>query len=93
MITLLKQGLNHFSKLGWIFGLFREEPEKYLNKQREKGLKKLDLSEGEILQLIEERNLARRQKHWKRADEIRNLLLSKGIVLEDSSSGTQWKLK
>ena len=93
IITLLKQGLNHFSKLGWIFGLFREEPEKYLNKQREKGLKKLDLSEGEILQLIEERNLARRQKHWKRADEIRNLLLSKGIVLEDSSSGTQWKLK
>jgi cysteinyl-tRNA synthetase len=93
IIPMLKQGLDHFSKMGSIFGLFREDPERYLNEQKKAGLKKLNLSEEEILHLIEGRNLARKEKNWKRADEIRNDLLSKGIVLEDTPSGTNWKLK
>ena len=93
IISLLKQGIEHFSKMGWIFGLFREDPETYLDEQKKEGLKKLNLSEEEILKLIEERNAARKAKDWKRADEIRNDLLSKGIVLEDTPSGTHWKLK
>ncbi len=93
VVSMLKKGADHFFKLGWIFGLFREAPEKYLNEQKKEGLRKLDLPEEEILKLVEERNAARKEKNWKRADEIRNDLLSKGIVLEDSPSGTQWKLK
>jgi cysteinyl-tRNA synthetase len=91
--SMLKQGSDHFPNLGWIFGLFQENPETYLSEQRKEGLNKLKLSEEEILRLIEERNLARREKNWKRADEIRNQLLSKGIVLEDTPSGTIWKIK
>ena len=90
---MLKQGLNHFSRIGWVFGLFQEAPETYLSEEREKGLKRLKLSEGEILHFIEERNIARKEKNWKRADEIRNELLSKGIILEDTPSGTNWKLR
>ncbi len=93
IIILLKKGLDHFSHMGWIFGLFQDDPETYLREQKKEGLKKQNLSEEEILKLIEDRNLARREKHWKRADEIRSDLLSKGIVLEDTSSGTKWKLK
>ena len=93
IISMLRQSFDHFSKKGWILGLFREDPEKYLGEQRKEGLKRLNLSEGEILRSIEERNAARRQKNWKRADEIRNNLLSKGIVLEDTPSGTIWKIK
>ena len=93
IIILLKKGLDHFSHMGWIFGLFQDDPETYLREQKKEGLKKQNLSEEEILKLIEDRNLARREKHWKRADEIRSDLLSKGIVLEDTPSGTQWKLK
>jgi cysteinyl-tRNA synthetase len=89
----LNQGLDYFSKIGWVFGLFRENPEQYLAQQKEGGLKKLNLTEQEILRSIEERNLARKEKNWKRADEIRNDLLSKGIVLEDTPSGTTWKIK
>ena len=76
-----------------VFGLFREDPSKYLDVQKREGLKKLNLKEEEILRLIEERNTARKEKNWKRGDEIRNDLLAKGILLEDSPSGTTWKLK
>jgi cysteinyl-tRNA synthetase len=90
---MLKQGLDHFSKIGWVFGLFRENPKNYLDRQKKEGLKKLNLSEEQILHAVEERNLARREKNWKRADEIRNDLFSEGIVLEDTPSDTIWKIK
>jgi cysteinyl-tRNA synthetase len=93
IISMLNQGLDHFSKTGWVFGLFRDGPEKYLAQQKKEGLKILNLAEEEILRSIGERNLARKEKNWKRADEIRNDLLSKGIVLEDAPSGTTWKIK
>jgi len=93
IISLLKTGLDHFFKSGWVFGLFREDSGDYLARQRKEGLKKLGLTEEEILRLIEERYLARKEKNWKKADEVRNDLLSKGIVLEDAPSGTTWKIK
>ena len=91
--SLFNQGYEQFSKMGWIFGLFREEPEAYMDKQKKEGLKILGLSEEEILKLVEERNVARKNKDWKKADEIRNDLLSSGIVLEDTPSKTLWKIK
>ena len=91
--SILKQGLDHFSKLGWVFGLFREDPGNYLARQRKEGLQKLNLTEEQIHRSIEERNVARKEKNYKRADEIRNDLLSKGIVLEDTPTGTIWKIK
>jgi cysteinyl-tRNA synthetase len=93
IISLLKTGLDHFSKTGWVFGLFREDPGDYLARQRKEGLERLNLTEEVIIRSIEERNLAREGKNWKRADEIRNNLLSKGIVLEDTPTGTIWKIK
>ena len=65
-ISLLKQGGDHFSKIGWVFGLFQEDPETYLNNQKLEGLKKLHLPEEEISRLIVERNTARREKNWKK---------------------------
>jgi len=91
--SLLQKGLEHLSTKGWVFGLFRDDPEKYLARQRIEGVKKLNLTEEEILRSIEERNLARKEKNYKRADEVRNNLLSKGIILEDTPTGTNWKLK
>lgn len=45
----------------------------------------------EIEQLIEERNQARKDKNFGRADEIRDELLEKGIVLKDTREGVKWK--
>jgi cysteinyl-tRNA synthetase len=43
--------------------------------------------------LIEQRTRARMGKNYARADQIRNELASKGVILEDSPQGTKWKRK
>lgn len=53
--------------------------------------KKEELLDADIEKLIEERQAARKNKDFARADEIRNLLLEKGIVLEDTREGVRWK--
>lgn len=45
----------------------------------------------EIERLIEERQTARKEKNFKRADEIRDELLNKGIVLKDTREGVKWE--
>lgn len=45
----------------------------------------------DIEKLIAERNEARKNKNFSRADEIRKQLEKQGIILEDSKSGTVWK--
>lgn len=52
--------------------------------------KKEEMLDGEIEALIEERQTARKEKNFARADEIRDLLLEKGIVLKDTREGVKW---
>ena len=51
------------------------------------------LSDAEIDALAAERNAAKKAKNFGRADAIRNELLEKGILLEDTKEGTRWKRK
>ena len=50
-----------------------------------------ELLDTDIEQLIEERQQARKDKNFARADEIRNLLQEQGIALEDTREGVKWK--
>ena len=54
---------------------------------------KAKLPEEEIKALVEKRNEARRKGNYKEADRIRNDLASQGIILEDTPSGTIWRMK
>lgn len=47
---------------------------------------------GWVEQMIEERAAARASKDFARADEIRDELAAKNIVLEDGAGGTRWKV-
>ena len=50
-----------------------------------------EILDEEIEKLIEERQAARKAKNFARADEIRDELLAKGIILKDTREGVQWK--
>ena len=50
-------------------------------------------SNGEIDSYIEQRQQAKKKRDFARADEIRALLDSKGILLEDTKEGVRWKRK
>jgi cysteinyl-tRNA synthetase len=51
------------------------------------------LTETQVDALIAERNMARKQRNFKRSDEIRDELAAKGIVIEDAKDGVRWKRK
>ena len=53
-------------------------------------IRKDDLAH-EYAELIKEREQARTTKNFKRADEIRDILMGKNIVIEDTPDGTRWK--
>ncbi|MFO7315714.1 MAG: cysteine--tRNA ligase [Bacilli bacterium] len=50
-----------------------------------------EILDEDIEKLIEERNIARKNRDFKRADEIRDQLLKMNIILEDTRQGTRWK--
>ncbi|KXW55760.1 cysteine--tRNA ligase [Ferrovum sp. PN-J185] len=82
-LILLKQ-------LSSILGLLDQDPEQWL-RQGSVSDSGLNLSDEEIEQAIEDRKQARKDKNYARSDEIRDTLLSKGVVLEDTPSGTTWR--
>ena len=49
-----------------------------------------ELLDADIEKLIEERQTARKEKNFARADEIRDLLAAQGILLKDTREGVKW---
>ena len=70
-------------------GLLQETKEEWLN--HKKG--KIEISEKEIENKIDLRNKARVNKNYKEADNIRDYLLDKGVLIEDKDGKTIWKFK
>lgn len=54
-------------------------------------IEEIELADDEIARLIEERERARHDRDYARADQIRDLLQERGILLEDTGDGTRWK--
>jgi len=52
-----------------------------------------DIDADEINRLIAERVDARNNKDWQRADEIRDILTDRKVVLEDGANGTRWRIE
>jgi cysteinyl-tRNA synthetase len=57
------------------------------------GAEEMEMLDADIEALINERQEARRNRDFARSDEIRDLLASKGIILEDTKDGLRWKRK
>ena len=52
-----------------------------------------DLDEQIVNELIEKRNMARKNKNFDASDQIRKELLDMGVILEDNKNETTWKKK
>ncbi|HPD61719.1 MAG TPA: cysteine--tRNA ligase, partial [Thermodesulfobacteriota bacterium] len=90
--SILALARKAFSKIGTVLGLFQVKPLEFLALLKNQKLSNLDIPVDEIEKLIEERDQARREKNWGRADEIRAFLLKKNIILEDGRGKTTWKI-
>ncbi|WP_444886517.1 cysteine--tRNA ligase [Microbulbifer sp. JMSA008] len=73
---------------GEMLGILQQDPEAWF-KQARGGEE--TISAEEIEALIEERVQSKKNRDFARADEIREELKSKGVVLEDSREGTKWR--
>ena len=73
---LIDKVIDTITELGSVLGLFNEVKD--------------DSADAEIEALIAERTEARKAKNWARADEIRDELAKRNIVLKDTPAGVQW---
>jgi cysteinyl-tRNA synthetase len=86
----LIKGRGDLLDCGKVLGLLEEEPSRFFQ-EIIKAPPEIDTEE--IEKMIQERDEARRTKDWAKADAIREELSGKGIILEDGSKGTSWRLK
>jgi len=73
-------------RLGGVLGLLQQDPEAFF--QADTGG---ELSAEDIEAMIQARADARKAKNFGEADRIRDELLDKGIILDDSREGTTWR--
>jgi len=78
----------HLTLTATVLGFLREVPEVFFEAL---AASTQATDSGEIEKLIEERNAARKNKDWARADAIRRRIKDMGIVLEDGPKGTTWR--
>jgi cysteinyl-tRNA synthetase len=88
-----KVARQNFRLIGNILGVFQLEDWKFKQSLVLKaGSGSYQISGGDVDLKVAERNEARKQKDFKKADEIRQFLASHGIVIEDKPDGTsRWK--
>ena len=92
-LSLIAHVRHLFAEAGGVLGLFAVQPSTWLDGIRAAKSGRIDMTADEIERLIAERVEARAARDFKRGDEIRDLLLAKGIVLLDSAQGTTWNVK
>lgn len=79
---LLQQALDCLHELGGILGLFAKE-----------SAAASQISAAEIEELIARRAQAKKDKNWALADQIRNELKEKQVVIEDTPQGVRWRFE
>ena len=76
-----------------LLGVLQQEPESWLNQQKDYKSQQIDLTEQDISALLAEREQARKQRDFAKADAIRKQLADQGIMIDDTPEGTKWHYK
>jgi cysteinyl-tRNA synthetase len=80
-------------KLANEIGLLNDGPDSFAEKEKARDLSRVGLDAPAIEKMIEERVQARKNKDYKRSDEIRDTLAGKGVLLKDTPKGTEWRIR
>jgi cysteinyl-tRNA synthetase len=91
-VYVLSKSREIVMRIGAVLGLFLDDPDRYFDADRNREVRKRGLNVEEIEGLIEARRLARAEKNWKKADEIRQALVESKVTLKDTSDRTVWKI-
>jgi len=87
------QAAGLIKQYGRILGVLTLPPQAFLEQERTRLLQKKGLSPEEIEALISERNQARQEKDWARADALRDRLTEMNVLLKDTPQGTLWQIE
>ena len=80
---------SNFLSAANMLGLLSEKPSEWLTWKQEN----MNINKAQVELLIAQRNEARVNKNFNKADEIRDELDKMGITLEDKGGETDWKVK
>ena len=92
-LPIFEKGIKNITNLSNILGLLEKDPNEFIYERNIALLSQQGMNLEELEKAIEKRNMARSQKNWEKADQIRDELLQKGIILEDSPEGTKWRIE
>jgi cysteinyl-tRNA synthetase len=84
----LEQERSSLLTAGNVLGIMRRTPDEFLN-DLARPVEGVD--SGHVERMVAERAEARAQRNWARADEIRDELRNRGVILEDGPGGTTWR--
>jgi cysteinyl-tRNA synthetase len=90
-VELILKTRELLSETGTVLNIFSRTPLEWYSSLMH--VKKIGLSEEDILEQIGKRKDARNRKDWQTADIIRRDLEEKGVLLEDKKDRTDWKIK
>lgn len=86
-------GSSLLTTLASTVGLMSQDPDAFSRGEILRQLQQYGLDEVWVEKAINDRSEARKAKDYKKADEIRGMLLEKGIAILDTPQGTKWRKK
>jgi cysteinyl-tRNA synthetase len=90
---LLGSLLEHVRTVGDILGVFHKDPSAFLDHLRRFKAEQRGIDLDEVQRMIHQRQEARLDKDFSRADALRDRLAEMGITLQDGPQGTDWDLE
>ena len=92
-VYVLKKLYEKLQDVGQVLGVFYKDPKEFLQKLKEHKAKRKNIDISLVEELIKQRIEARKNKDFKKADEIREKLTELGVIVKDTPTGTNWDVE
>lgn len=93
LIPFIVYAHNQLISFANILGLLEDEINTFNVYEKQRHVNRIGLALPAIEEMVQERVEARKNRDYKKADGIRDMLSEKGIILQDTPKGTEWRVK